>query len=187
LRRRAPHNVFVSKDATMLRDELRWIKEVAPHRLAISPHPRGGQWLAGDISAWRTAGVDSVISLIDGAEERDLELEQEAILCRACGIEFVSFPIKDRGVPSSPDATASLVDWVISDLRRGLGVAIHCRLGIGRSGLIAACVLQGLGHAHDTVFPILSRARGLHVPDTEAQAEWVRRFAAAATPTSVRS
>jgi protein-tyrosine phosphatase len=133
---------------TMLVDELRWIKEIAPHRLAISPRPRGGDWLAGDIAAWHAAGVDTVISLIDGAEERELELEQEALLCRTYGVEFVSFPIKDRSVPSSPDAAASLVDWVVSDLRRGLGVAIHCRLGIGRTGLVAACVLHALGQPY---------------------------------------
>jgi protein-tyrosine phosphatase len=170
----------------MLRDDLRWIREVEPHRLAISPRPRGGQWLASDIEAWRAAGVDTVVSLIEAAEERELELEQEAMLCRAHGIEFISFPIRDRSIPSSPDATASLIDWVVSDLRRGLGVAIHCRMGIGRSGLIAGCVLHSLGHAHDTIFAILSRARGLPVPDTEAQAEWVRRFATAAPPTFVR-
>jgi protein-tyrosine phosphatase len=172
----------------MMVAELRWIKELEPHRLAITARPRGGQWLAGDIAAWRTAGVDTVISLIDGAEERELELEHEAMYCRSSGIEFVSFPIKDRSIPSSPDAAASLVDWVVSDLRRGLGVAIHCRMGIGRSGLVAGCVLRALGHPHDTVFPILSRARGLPVPDTEAQAEWVRRFSTGVVvPAAARS
>jgi protein-tyrosine phosphatase len=170
-----------------VRDELRWIKEVEPHRLAISPRPRGGPWLAGDMSAWRMRGVDAVISLIDATEEGDFELEHEAVLCRSAGMEFVSFPIPDRGVPSSPDAVESLVDWVISDLRRGLGVAIHCRFGIGRSGLMAACVLHKLGHAQDTLFPILSRARGVTVPDTDAQVQWVRRFASTATPMIVRS
>jgi len=168
-------------------DGLRWIKDAEPHRLAMSPRPRGGQWLPTEIETWRAAGVDSVISLIEGTEERELELEQEAVLCRERGIAFVSFPIKDRSVPSSPDATAALVDWVVSDLRRGLGVAIHCRLGIGRSGLVAACVLRALGHAYEEVFPILTRARGLPVPDTQAQVDWVRRFEAAVTPTGTRS
>jgi protein tyrosine/serine phosphatase len=175
-----------SKDAAMSLPELRWIREIEPYRLAISARPRGGEWLEGDIAAWRSAGVDLVVSLIDSEEERDLDLELEAGLCRASGIEFISFPIRDRGVPNSPDATASLVDWVVSDLRRGLGVVIHCRLGIGRTGLVAGCVLRALGHAHETVFPILSRARGMPVPDTAAQAEWVRRFHTAAPQTGVR-
>ena len=172
-----------SKDAAISLPELRWVKEVEPHRLAISARPRGGEWLEGDIAAWRKAGVDLVVSLIDSDEEREFELALEAVRCRASGIAFISFPIKDRGVPNSPDATASLVDWVVSDLRRGLGVAIHCRHGIGRSGLIAGCVLRALGHTHETVFPILSRARGLPIPDTPAQAEWVRRFHTDAAPT----
>jgi protein-tyrosine phosphatase len=171
----------------MFAEDLYWIKDIEPLRLAISPRPRGGHWLSGDIEAWRGAGVDVVVSLIDGAEERDLELEQEAAICRACGIEFVSFPIRDRDVPSSPDATASLADWVVSDLRRGLGVVIHCRLGIGRSGVIAGCVLHGLGHAYDTLFPMLSRARGLRVPDTEAQVKWVRGYTRQTTVVAARS
>jgi protein-tyrosine phosphatase len=175
-----------SKDAKVSLPDLRWIKEIEPHRLAITARPRGGEWLEGDITAWRRGGVDLVVSLIDSEEERELELELESVLCRASGIEFLSFPIRDRSVPNSPDATASLVDWVVSDLRRGRGVAIHCRLGIGRTGLVAGCVLRALGHAHDTVFPMLSRARGLPVPDTAAQAEWVRRFQASAAPTGVR-
>jgi protein-tyrosine phosphatase len=170
----------------MAADELRWIRDIEPLRLAISPRPRGGEWLASDIAAWRASGVDSVISLIDAAEERELELQEEAIFCRSHNIEFVSFPIKDRSVPSSPDAAASLVDWIISDLRRGLGVAIHCRVGIGRSGLIAGCVLHALGHPFETVFPMLSRARGVPVPDTPAQAAWVRHFAKASATVRAR-
>lgn len=171
----------------MQSDDLRWIKDIEPLRLAISPRPRGGEWLGGDIAAWRAAGVDAVVSLIDGAEERELDLEQEALFCRNTGIEFVSFPIRDRSVPSSPDAAASLVEWVVSDLRRGLGVAIHCKFGIGRSGLLAGCVLHALGQPFDEVFPILSRARGMPVPDTDAQAEWVRRYAKASAPAALRS
>jgi hypothetical protein len=45
------------------------------------------------------AGVDLVISLLEREEVSDLGLQREAELCRASGIEFVSFPIPDRGVP----------------------------------------------------------------------------------------
>lgn len=167
-------------------EDLRWIKEVEPLRLAFSPRPRGGPSLAGDIAEWRAAGVDAVISLIEGVEERELGLEEEPLFCRTYGMEFVSFPIRDRSVPVSPDAVSSLVDWVVSDLRRGLGVVIHCRIGIGRSGVIAACVLHALGHKPDTLFPILSRVRGIPVPDTPAQADWVRRYVKATAPIALR-
>jgi protein-tyrosine phosphatase len=168
----------------MNQEPVRWIKELEPMRLAFGPRPRGGEWLAEDIALWRASGVDSVVSLIEGAEERDLQLEEEPLFCRTYGIEFLSFTIKDRSVPASPDAVASLVDWVISDLRRGLGVLVHCRVGIGRSSVIAACVLHSLGHKHDTLFPILSRTRGVPVPDTPAQVDWVRRYTRSMAPSA---
>ncbi len=170
----------------MSQDDLRWIQEIAPMRLAFGPRPRGGEWLAEDIAQWRAAGVDAVVSLVESAEERELALEEEPLFCRTYGIEFLSFPIKDRSVPASPDAVASLVDWVVSDLRRGLGVLIHCRVGIGRSSVIAACVLHALGHKHDLLFSILSRARGVPVPDTPAQVDWVRRYVRSTSPITVR-
>jgi hypothetical protein len=52
--------------------------------------------------------------------------------------------------------------------------------------VIAACVLHALGHKHDTLFSILSRTRGLPVPDTPAQVDWVRHYAISTTPVAAR-
>ena len=57
-------------------------------------------------------------------------------------------------------------------------VGIHCRAGIGRSGLVAACVLSELGTRTDALFPMLSKARRVSVPDTPEQEAWVRAFIA---------
>jgi len=57
-------------------------------------------------------------------------------------------------------------------------VAVHCRDGIGRSGLLGACVLSCLGVARDEPFAMLTRARGVTVPDTTSQLEWFKTFCA---------
>lgn len=80
-----------------------------------------------------------------------MKLEQEASLARAHGIRFVSLPIEDRGVPSSLSEASSVVAAVNEMLKRGTNVAIHCRQGIGRSGMIAAAVLTTTGIGPDAL------------------------------------
>ncbi len=154
---------------------LYWIDHPAGHRLAIMARPRAGDWLEDEIARWRNAGVDLVVSLLESEEVADLELQREAMLCRAAGIDFVSFPIPDRGVPPSFTETRTLTEMI--GMRGGEhAVAIHCRAGIGRSALIAGMVLVLAGMSTADALDAIGRARGLIVPDTDAQIEWLRRF-----------
>ena len=84
-----------SNDA--MRADIYWIDQIAPHRLAIMPRPRGGDWLEDEIQSLRLEGVDVLVSLLTEAEARELELDSEAELCRTSGIDYISFPIRDRG------------------------------------------------------------------------------------------
>jgi protein-tyrosine phosphatase len=49
-------------------------------------------------------------------------------------------------------------------------------MGIGRSALLAACVLVGQGLTTEAAFERISKARGTKVPDTEEQIQWVLEF-----------
>jgi protein-tyrosine phosphatase len=63
-----------------------------------------------------------------------------------------------------------------SKLLEGKGVAIHCRQGIGRSALLAACLLILAGIDSATALKRVSVARGCPVPETPEQREWVTSF-----------
>ena len=156
--------------------EIYWIKNV-PYRLAIMPRPRAGEWLEDEIASLRRQGVDVIVSLLTPEETAELELEQEAACCRAADIEFLSLPIEDRSVPPDPQAARVLIDRLAADLRNGRAAAIHCRVGIGRSALIATCVLARLGMSTTDAFRLIGEARHCTVPDTPEQAEWTDKFA----------
>jgi predicted protein tyrosine phosphatase len=102
--------------------------------------------------AARLAGEHGISAVVDLREE---DCDDEARL-RAAGIELLHLP-----TPDLEPATAEMLDrgvaFVVERVRRGEKVLIHCQHGIGRSALLALCILveQGwnpldaLAHAKD--------------------------------------
>lgn len=161
-----------------MKPEAYWIRDIDPLRLAMMARPRGGEWLEDEVSAWKQMGLHTVVSLLHQYEADELGISAEERACVRHGIRYRSFPIKDRGTPESERKFLELADEVAALVKAGSAVAIHCRAGIGRSGLFAGAVLLRLGVPAAQVFAVLSRARGLAVPDTPAQAEWFHSVAA---------
>jgi protein-tyrosine phosphatase len=137
------------------------------------PRPRAGDWLAGEIESWERTGLHLIVSLLEDTEIAELGLQQEPVLCESAGLEFQRFPIPDRGVPASPDDFSKLVLSLVRHLRNGRGVGIHCRIGVGRSALVAAHVLVALGVPVDLAWSSIESSRGLPVPDTAEQRAWL--------------
>lgn len=153
-----------------------WIPQTPVGRLAIMPRPRAGDWLYDELRAWRFEGVTAVVSLLTRFEVYELNLAEEAAVCDELGLTFVPFPINDRRVPHSVPLARQLVATLHDMLQAGGGVAIHCRMGIGRSAMIAAAVLKQQGIPTDLAFSLVEQARGRPVPDTAEQIEWVRQL-----------
>jgi protein-tyrosine phosphatase len=157
--------------------QIHWVQGLAPHRLGLMARPRGGEDLRAEVEAWQRAGVDVVASLLEAAEVRELGLREQPALCVAHGLEFRSFPIADRGTPRSAGDLAAFVDGLLASLLAGKAVVVHCRAGIGRTGLVAGCLVHRLGVPARDVFHVLSRSRGLSMPDTAEQIEWFEHHA----------
>lgn len=167
---------ILDKDNTM-RAEPYWIEGPWPGRLAILPRPRGGEWLEDEVRLWQQAGLDVIVSLLTSDEVAELGLAEEARLCQTYGLQFLSFPIVDRSVPSSRRATLDFIRRLKAALADGKSLAIQCRQGIGRSALIAACLLVLSGVDPETALQHVSAARGCPVPETSEQRQWVIGFA----------
>jgi protein-tyrosine phosphatase len=113
------------------------------------------------------------VSLLEQAEISELGLQDEAALCGARGIDFISLPIPDRGLPASEREVLRLAHSLLDSVQGGRCVAIHCRAGIGRSSLMAASVLICSGMTAEDALTLIREARGLSVPDTDEQRDWV--------------
>jgi protein-tyrosine phosphatase len=153
-----------------MRPKIHWIDVPAGARLAIMPRPRAGDWLEDEVAGWRAEGIGVIVSLPEVGEVEELGLNRAADLCHDLDMEFIAFPVPDGGVPLSAR------EAIVARLNQGKAVAVHCRAGIERSSLVVACVLVLLGFAPGMAFDRLGKARGLKVPDTEGQREWVEKF-----------
>ena len=153
-----------------------WITGPWRGRLGIVPRPRGAEWLDDETRAWREAGIDVVVSLLEPDEDAEFALTGESASSAASGLEFRSFPIPDRGVPDSREVAAQLVDRIVDALQAGKSVVLHCRQGIGRSAMIAAAALISGGQSVETAINTIRRSRGLEVPETAAQRQWISDF-----------
>jgi protein-tyrosine phosphatase len=130
------------------------------------------------MAAIKKAGVDVLVSMLPREEACELGLAEEAAMCLASGMTYLSYPIEDRGVPSSTASFSGFVEQLRGEIHSGRSVAVHCRASIGRSSLLLAAVLCREGFSAADALHRISRARGLQVPDTHEQVLWVENFAA---------
>jgi protein-tyrosine phosphatase len=158
--------------------QLYWVDGPWPGRLALAARPRGGDWLEDEIANWKRHGVKTVLSLLTPDEEQELDLGNEAAEVKAQHLTFFSFPIVDRQVPSSEDRLTRVLEQIDKELSSGKNVVVHCRHGIGRTGLVAACLLLTKGFNLEKALNRLTAARSVPLPETTEQRQWIERYAA---------
>lgn len=155
-----------------------WVPGPWRGRLGIVPRPRGAEWLNDETRAWREAGIEVIVSLLEPDEEADLDLTGESTSSTASGLSFRAFPMPDHSVPRSREAVAELAAQIVEALHSGRTVAVHCRQGIGRSVMIVAAVVIAAGVSAEAAIDAVRRSRGLDVPETQAQRQWIFDFSA---------
>ena len=132
----------------------------------------------------KSSGVDVLVSALTGPELDELGLADEPRAAVAAGLRFVAVPIPDRSVPDLASVLPVLRE-LAARLHEGAQIVTHCRAGIGRSSLLAAALLILNGTDPDTAWGRIERARGLTVPDTAEQREWVMELPAYASSVDV--
>jgi protein-tyrosine phosphatase len=152
-----------------------WIHNFANgSKLGIMPRPRGDDWLEEEIVKIKKQHIGLWVSLLEQQEINELGLRNQPALCSKHNLEYINFPIVDRSVPDKGTKIDLLIDQLYQQIQNGNSVVIHCRMGIGRSSIIAACILLKQGFKTEQILQMITSARGLKVPDTEAQVQWLK-------------
>ena len=148
------------------------VQKIGAGTLSVMAKPVSGEWIEDEFSGLRQQGITKVVSLLEAFEQVEVGLGLERELCEKNAMQFECFPIPDRGLPNTELANA-LVKKLAYEITKGQHVVIHCRAGIGRTGIIAAGVLVKTGLSAPDALDSISKARGVEVPDTEEQKNWL--------------
>ena len=159
-------------------NDIFWIKGNPPASLAVVLKPRGGDWLEDDLLRMKRDGIETLVSLLEADEADMLCLGDEGHLVEKIGLRFLSHPIPDVHVPPDTASFQTFVADLANRLRAGEHIGVHCRGSIGRATVTAACTLIQLGWTPRAALAAIETARGLSVPDTQEQEDWILRYKA---------
>jgi len=109
-------------------------------------------------------------------------------------VQYHNFPIRDRSLPESVDFVRRVMVVLRDNERRGRICAVHCRGGIGRTGLVVGCWLVESGVAKDGGDALRMIAEEWKTvekckrfpcsPETGPQFEFVRNFQRSKLPSA---
>jgi ADP-ribosylglycohydrolase len=99
-------------------------------------------------------------------------------------VEYLRKPIADHGIPADPQHMAEILDCLHQASSARRVVYLHCRAGIGRTGMVAGCLLVERGRSGDAALAELNRvwqesgraAQWPVIPETTEQTDYVRSW-----------
>ena len=155
---------------------------VLPGRLLAGEYPGGlgPEQTQARLARLLEAGVNSFLDLTQPGEAEPYE----AVL--PVSIDYLRKPIRDHGTPAAPAQMAEILACLRTALREGRRIYLHCRAGIGRTGMVAGCLLVEQGLSGQDAFTELNRlwrqsARASQwptVPETPEQIDYVKSWTA---------
>ena len=129
--------------------------------------------LGEDLDALVEQRVDALVCLLELDEMARLGIPDLLVAARHRGLDAIHAPIRDVSVPSVSEARSFIAQLLARPPRI---VVVHCNGGLGRSGVVAGCLLRALGVPAEETLPRLAKARGPDCPQTSEQRTFIERF-----------
>ena len=150
----------------------------APGHLIFTPCPgTRGTSLDEALATLKTAGANALITLMPEAELAANQASDLAELCAKHGLQWLHLPVADEQVPLDDfdAAWGRHRERILSLLADSGTLAIHCKGGSGRTGLIAARILVELGLARKAAVQRVQALRPKAIQHP-AHVSWLAQF-----------
>ncbi|MCH2341322.1 cyclin-dependent kinase inhibitor 3 family protein [Pseudomonas sp. NPDC047963] len=149
-----------------------------PGKLIFTPCPgTKGASLTDALAALKQAGAAGVITLKPQTELDANDAGQISKQCEALGLAWYHLPVADEQLPLEDFGR----QWkqarqpILTQLKAGDSLAIHCKGGSGRTGLIAARILIEAGIAREAAVDQVQALRPKAIQHP-AHVNWINQF-----------
>jgi len=153
---------------------------VIPDRILAGEYPGdvADELTRARITRLHEAGIDAFFDL---TEEGEMPPYRHLLPQRT---EYLRSAIADTWVPNNVAQTKDLLTAMHAALARNRALYVHCRAGIGRTGLIVGCFLADRDSDGKAALKMLNRLwrqserakQWPKVPQTAEQADYIRRW-----------
>jgi protein-tyrosine phosphatase len=138
-----------------------------------------------DAQAIKNWGASVWLNLMEECDIEDVELTADMFRNKTAelGIDYIHFPIVDQEAPTLEIEKLwieQINPVLIKKLANGEKIFIHCRGGLGRTGIIAARLLFDSGvnvpPTAEDLIAVVRKARSPNAIETDVQENWVAAF-----------
>jgi len=141
-----------------------------PGEIYRSPMPMGPYDPRHELlEAYTAAGIQLVVMLSAEGEDQRLAGQDLSGLYRQNGMEVLHLPVVDFHTPDQA-AMSKVLEQIQSAASQGQNVVVHCSAGLGRTGMLLACLAK--------------QTQGM---DGAAAIQWVRQYIPGAVETDAQS
>lgn len=109
--------------------------------------------LKASVSQLKHAGAEAIITLMYDSELQKNNAQNLALECKEQGVTWFQFPLPDDDAPNQDFTNAFNHHYneVIDIISRQGTVAVHCKGGSGRTGLVIGLLMKRLGYTHSDI------------------------------------
>ena len=119
-------------------------------KLIFTPCPgTKGVPVADSLKTLKEAGAQAVITMMTLAELAEYQADALPSLCAELHMDWFHLPVKDSCAPEEPfeQAFTRQKTSLLTLVKSGVTMAIHCHGGSGRTGMMAAILMLESGYA----------------------------------------
>ena len=138
------------------------------------PHAMTGAWardLSADLQTIRDWGAVTLVTLMEAHELESLAVNDLGEAARAAGLDWIHLPIRDVSIPDHrfEQHWPAISRRLAVRLESGESLVIHCRGGLGRTGLVAGLLLVQAGLMPEQALDAVRAARPRAVETREQE------------------